>query len=292
MHPAVTSLLSLLDLKQLDDALFEGETSTLSGARVFGGQVLGQALVASQRCSRGWPAHSLHAYFLNRGDPDRPIEYRVASLRASRTFDAFEVTASQQGEPIFKMLASHHAPESGPEHQIAMDPVGEPDGQTFEEALLRVMTPGGQQREELEALDFELPIEIRGVGGLAMFSRDVRPPNAQVWLRLRGEVPDDPLLAQALFAYASDYAIVAPALYPHPVSALDMLTASLDHAIWFHRPLRLDQWMLFELDSPVSHGARGMGRGLLYDSSGVLVASCVQEAMMRPLTKPGLVERR
>jgi acyl-CoA thioesterase-2 len=283
VHPAVTSLLSLLDLNQLDDALFEGQTSSLSGGRVFGGQVLGQALVASQRCSRGWPAHSLHAYFLNRGDPDHPIQYRVARLRSSRTFDAFEITASQQGDPIFKMMASHHLPEPGPEHQIPMDDVGEPEGETFEEALLRVMTPGGQN---VGKLDFELPVEIRGVGGLAMFSREVRPPNARVWLRMRGELPDDPILAQALFAYASDYAIMAPALHPHPVSALDMLTASLDHSLWFHRPLRLDQWLLFELDSPVGHGARGVGRGLLYDSSGLLVASCVQEAMMRPLTKP------
>lgn len=284
MHAAVESLLSLLDLKQLDDTLFEGETSSLGGGRVFGGQVLGQALVASQRCSRGLPAHSLHAYFLNRGDPDHPIRYQVTRLRSSRAFDAFEITASQLDQVIFKMMASHHEPEDGPQHQIPMDDVGEPEGETFEEALLRVMTPGGR---DMGKLTFELPVEIRGVGGLAMFSREVRPPNARVWLRLRGEgLPDDPTLHQALFAYASDYAIMAPALHPHALTAMDMMTASLDHALWFHRPMSVNEWMLFELDSPVGYGARGVGRGLLYDTQGRLVASCVQEAMMRPLTKP------
>jgi len=285
MTESVAKLLDQLDLDQLEDDLFEGQSSAMGAGRVFGGQVLAQALVASQRSSRGIPAHSLHAYFLNRGDPAHPIRYRVARLRSSRAFDAFEVTATQRDQTIFKMMASHHEPEPGPEHQIPMDEVGQPEGETFEEAMLRVMTPRG---EELGTINWELPVEIRGVGGLAMFSRDVRPPNARVWLRVRGELPDDPDLHRALFAYASDYAIMAPALHPHPVTAMDMMTASLDHSLWFHRPFRMDEWLLFELDSPVSLGARGLGRGLLYDTDGRLVASAVQEAMMRPLTKPKL----
>ncbi|MDH4016293.1 MAG: thioesterase family protein [Actinomycetota bacterium] len=283
MKDSVAALLDLLDLDRIEDRLFEGRSESMGGAHLFGGQVIAQALVASQRCSRGDPAHSLHAYFLKRGDPSLPIRYAVTSLRASRAFDTFEVTASQEGEPILKMLASHHTPEPGPEHQIPMDDVGEPEGEAYEEALLRVMTPAGR---DIGEISWELPVEIRGVGGLAMFSREVRPPNARCWMRFRSPLGDDPKIHQACFAYASDYAIAAPALHPHPVSTMDMQTASLDHAIWFHRPFRADEWMLFELDSPAAHGARTVGRGLLYDAGGHLVASCTQEAMLRPLTKP------
>lgn len=283
MKHSVSNLLSLLDLEQIADDCFEGESESMGGLHLFGGQVVAQALVASQRCSRGHPAHSLHAYFLKRGDPTEPIHYAVTPLRASRTFDTFDVTASQAGEPILKMMASHHAPEPGPEHQIPMDDVGEPEGEAYEQALLRVMTPAGEQIKEL---DWELPVEIRGVGGLALFSREVRPPNARVWMRLRSNVGDDPLLHQALFAYLSDYAIAAPALHPHPVSAMDMQTASLDHSLWFHMPFRVDDWMLFELDSPAAHGARAVARGLLYDTHGRLTATAAQEAMMRPLDRP------
>jgi acyl-CoA thioesterase-2 len=283
MKTSVANLLALIDLDRLDEDLFEGHSDALGGNHLFGGQVLAQGLVASQRCSRGHPAHSLHAYFLKRSDPQEPIQYRVEQIRASRAFDTYRVTASQLETPILQMLTSHHEPEPGPEHQIPMDDVGEPEGEAYEEALLRVMTPEGQ---EIGELSWELPLEIRGVGGLAMFSREVRPPNARCWMRLRSPLPDDPALHQACFAYASDYSIMAGALHPHPVSALDMQTASLDHAIWFHRPFRVDDWMLFELDSPAAHGARTMGRGLLYDTEGHLVASCAQEAILRPLTRP------
>ena len=122
-----------------------------------------------------------------------------------------------------------------------------------------------------------------GVGGVGLFSTDVKPPQARFWLRVRGELPDDPSLHQALFAYASDYAIMAPALNPHPISVTSLLSASLDHAVWFHRPFRMDEWLFFELDSPIASGGRGVGRGLLYTREGELVASCVQEGLLRPL---------
>jgi len=283
MKDSVANLLSLLDLEETSDRSYRARSESMGGQHLFGGQVVAQALVASQRCSRGHPAHSLHAYFLKRGDPNEPIQYDVTPLRASRAFDTYTVTASQKDVPILEMIASHHAPEPGPEHQIPMDDVGAPEGEAYEEALLRVMTPSGR---DIGDIGWELPVEIRGVGGLAMFSREVRPPNARVWMRLRSALPEDPMLHQACFAYASDYAVMAPALHPHPVSAMDMQTASLDHAIWFHRPFRVDDWTLFELDSPAAHGARTTGRGLLYDAEGHLVASCAQEAMLRPLTKP------
>ena len=137
--------------------------------------------------------------------------------------------------------------------------------------MLRAMVPRGDTIGELR---FELPVEIRAVGGLGLFSKDVRPPSARCWIRVRSSLPDDPALQQACFAYASDYAIMSAGLNPHPVSAMEMQTASLDHALWFHRPFRADEWLLFELDSPAAFGGRTVGRGLLYDAQGQLVASC------------------
>jgi acyl-CoA thioesterase-2 len=209
----------------------------------------------------------------------------ATTLRKSRAFETVEVLARQDADdPILQMVASFHRPEEGPTHQIPMDAVGPPQGESFEESLLRAMTPHGFDADGDSP--FELPVEIRSVGGIGIFSKDVRPPQARCWLRARGAVPDDPALHQCLFAYASDYAIMAGALNPHPVSAIEMHSFSLDHAIWFHRALRMDDWLLFELDSPVAAGARAVGRGLLYTRDGELVASCVQEGLLRPQRAP------
>ncbi len=288
MTESIDRLLSVLNLNQVEDDSFEGDSfegdcESHGGVHLFGGQVLAQALVASQHCSRGHPANSLHAYFLKRGDPTRPIRFRVDLRRRSRAFETNQVVASQDDTPILEMLVSHHMPETGPEHQIPMDEVAEPEGESYEETMLRVMVPGGDTIGELE---FELAVEIRAVGGLGLFSREVRPPSARCWMRFRSRLPDDPALHQACFAYASDYAIMSAALDPHPVNTMDMQTASLDHAIWFHRPFRVDEWMLFELDSPAAWGGRAVGRGLLYDVHGHLVASCTQESTLRYLTGP------
>lgn len=255
------------------------------GNHLFGGQVLAQGLVAASRVAGSGTAHSLHAYFLRRGTPREPIRFDVETLRRSRAFRTFQVTASQAGTPILQMSVSHHEPEPGPVHQIPMDDVGPPEGEAYERALLRAMTPEGQGDE---AIPFELPVEIRGVGGLALFSSDVKPPRARCWMRVRGALPDEPQLHQSLFAYASDYAIMAPALHPHPFPVTAIQSASLDHALWFHREFRMDEWLLFELDSPVAVGARGIGRGLLYTRDGTLVASCVQEGLLRPGRGPAL----
>lgn len=279
MHDAVASLLNVLDLNRLDDDTFVGDNPGLAGGHVFGGHVLAQALMASHRVVGGTLAHSMHAYFLHRGTPRQSIRYEVRPLRASRAFETFEVTAHQGDQVILQALTSHHIDEPGPSHQIPMDAVGPPTGDGYEQALLRVMVPAGR---EAQKFDFELPVEIRGVGALAMFSTEVKPPNERVFLRMRDKVPDDPALHQCLFAYASDYAIMAPALNAHPFPINGIQTASLDHALWFHAPMRIDDWMLFELDSPVGGHGRGLGRGLLFDGDGRLVASCVQEALMRP----------
>ena len=247
------------------------------GDHLFGGQVIAQGLAAANQEGDGRPAHSLHAYFLRRGTPAEPIHFEVTELRHSRAFRTFGVVASQ-GEPILQMGVSYHDEEEGPAHQIPMDEVDPPGGEAYETALLGSRFPGIDPDESA----FELPIEIRGVGGIGMFSDEVRPPQSRCWIRARGALPDDPLLHQCLFAYASDYAIMASAIAPHPLSATTIQSASLDHAIWFHRPLRMDAWQLLEADSPITHGARGIGRGLLYTEGGTLVASCVQEALMRP----------
>ncbi len=295
MHEALTALLAALRPRRLDpqdgredQAEFECIHATPLGTqRLFGGQVLGQSLAAAQGLASDRPAHSFHAHFLRRGDAHTPIRLSATSIRRSRHFETIEVVARQGDEaPILQMTASFHDEEDGPVHQIPMDSVGPPQGESFEESLLRAMTPHGF--DDTTDVPFQLPVEIRSVGGIGIFSKDVRPPQARCWLRVREPLPDDPALHQCLFAYASDYAIMAPALNPHPISAMEMMSASLDHAVWFHRPFRMDEWLLFELDSPVGSGARAIGRGLLYTIDGELVASCVQEGLLRSRPRPEL----
>jgi acyl-CoA thioesterase-2 len=283
MHQALRSLLDALTLERVAERAFEGGSPGGMGDHLFGGQVLAQGLAAADHLAEGIPVHSLHAYFLRRGTPAERIRYDVTPLRASRSFRTFQVTAVQGGAPILEMTASYHEPEVGPCHQIPMDEVGPPEGEAYEREMLRTMMPGGVADDA--ALPFELPVEIRSVGGLALFTRDVKPPSARCWMRVRGELPEDPALHACLFAYASDYAIMAPALHPHPAPVTAFQSASLDHALWFHRPFRMDEWLLFEIDSPISYGARGLGRGLLYTREGILVGSCVQEGLLRPLSE-------
>jgi acyl-CoA thioesterase-2 len=280
MHPALDRLLPVLQLRAEGGGVYEAQHPDPEAGRLFGGQVLAQGLAASHREEGGALAHSMHAYFLQRGNAAEPIRLETVLLRRSRAFRSWQVTASQSVGPILQMMVSYHDAEPGPDHQIPMDDVGPPSGEAYEQALLEVMTPGAFGRQKI---DFELPVEIRGVGGLALFSSEVKPPQARCWMRMRGELPDDPALHQCLFAYASDYAIFAPAVHPHPHPVTDFQSASLDHAIWFHRSFRMDEWLLFELDSPVATAARGLGRGLLYSRDGTLVGSCVQEGLMRPL---------
>ncbi len=252
------------------------------GDHLFGGQVLAQALSVAGHEAGGRTAHSTHSYFLTRGDPRLPIRFEVRTLRSSRSFLTLEVGASQNGRPTLQMIVSYHQPEEGLVHQLDPEEIGEPEGETYEKSLFKAMTPKGLDGEDIS---YELPVEIRGVGGLALFSKEVKAARARCWLRTRGALPDDPVLHQCLFAYASDFPIMAPAMHPHPASVIEFLSASLDHAIWFHGDFRMDDWVLFELDSPVMAGARGLGRGLLYTRDGRLVASCTQEALLRPLRK-------
>jgi acyl-CoA thioesterase-2 len=280
MHEALQRLLDVLQPEKVAEGVFEAGHPRDGGGHLFGGQVLAQGFCAAGQLLGEGFAHSLHAYFLRRGNPLDPLRFEVTGLRASRAFRTAQVTALQNDQPILHMVVSHHENEEVLTHQIPMDAVVPPQGEAFDRALLRTMTPQGFDDEDTP---FELPVEIVGVGGVGLFSTDVKPPQARFWLRVRGELPDDRSLHQALFAYASDYAIMAPALNPHPISVTSLQSASLDHAVWFHRPFRMDEWLFFELDSPVATGARGVGRGLLYTREGELVASCVQEGLLRPL---------
>jgi acyl-CoA thioesterase-2 len=247
---------------------------------LFGGQVLAQALSVAIHEAGKRTAHSLHAYFLQRGDPRIPIRFECRTLRASRSFLTLDVGASQAARPILQMLVSFHRPEEALVHQRDPGELGRPGGETYEESLFRALTARGLDAPEVR---YEFPIEIRDVGGLAMFTTDIEPPQARCWMRARGELPDDPTVHQCVLAYASDFAIMAPAVQPHPVAVVDFFSASLDHAIWFHDDFRMDDWVLLDLDSPVMKNARGLGRGLVYTADGHLVASCAQEALLRPL---------
>jgi acyl-CoA thioesterase-2 len=280
VHPALQRLLDVLDVETLDEGVYLARSEGDVGERLFGGHVLAQGMVAAGRATGGGHVHSMHAYFLRRGTARETIRLEVETLRRSRAFLTCQVTAIQSEAAILRMLVSYHDPEPGPVHQIPMDEVGPPEGEAYERALLRVMVPVGHEEA---TTSFELPVEIRAVGGLGLFSSEIKPPWARCWMRVRGELPDDPALHQTLFAYASDYAVMAPAANPHPFPVTELQSASLDHAIWFHRPFRMDEWLLFELDSPIATGARGIGRGLLYTRDGELVASCVQEGLLRPM---------
>jgi acyl-CoA thioesterase-2 len=254
--------------------------------RIFGGPVLAQGLVAAGRTVEGLgagrSAHSLHAYFLRPGDPRVPILFEVDRIRDGRSFTTRRVVAIQRGQAIFNMAVSFQVDEEGLEHQIDPPELPGPQGELYEEELRRAIAASGRDVEH-DDRRFELPIEIRTIGGLGLFSMEVRPPYIHCWIRAKGSLPDDPLLHQCVLAYASDFTLLASTLHPHPLALTSarVQTASLDHAMWFHRPFRADEWLLYTQESPVSARARGLARGLFYAPGGRLVASCVQEGLLR-----------
>ena len=277
MYVALEKLLGCLDLERVSESEWEGRSPDPDVPHLFGGQVVAQALAAAHRSFGAGRARSLHASFLGRGSSAQPIRFVARSLRLGRSIRTGTVTATQGEEVLLHATVSHHGGEAGPAHQIPMDDVGAPVGEAYEDGIARALGPVLGEAPARR----QLPFEIRGVGGIGLFRDEVEPPRARCWMRSRGPLPDDPLVHQCLFAYASDYAMMMPVLNPHPMSIPTLRTTSLDHAIWFHRDFRIDDWALFELDSPVSGDGRGLGRGLLYTRAGELVASCVQEGLMR-----------
>ena len=281
----VEELLALLQLERLEDNLFRGASRDIGTKYVFGGQVVGQALSAAQQTVESdRPGHSLHAYFLRAGDVGHPIVYDVDRTRDGSSFSVRRVSAIQHGKPILVFAASFHHAEPGAEHQISMPEVPLPDDLPEPEPLGRevlAQLPAKLQRW----LSRRGPFEFRHVYPRDELKPSKRPPYQQVWFRLSGGIGDDAAQHRALLAYASDFHLIGTTTFPHGISYMqpNVQMASLDHALWFHRPFRIDDWLLYSCDSPTAQGARGMARGLIYDTQGRLVASTAQEGMIRVL---------
>jgi acyl-CoA thioesterase II len=285
MDKALQKLVAQLDLEQLEVNLFRGQSSDLGGKSVFGGQVIGQALVAAGRTVEGRAPHSLHAYFLLPGDMSAAIVYEVDRIRDGRSFTARSVQAIQHGRPILSMIASFQADERGLEHQAPMPQVPPPEQlQPISELRESWLAEAGDVPQRIrEAVRMPAPIEFRPVDPWNPLKPTVAPPLQRIWFRAVDRLPDDPMLHQCMLAYASDYNLIPTALRPHGRSSFlgDMVVASIDHAMWFHRGARVDEWLLYAMDSPTAQGARGFARGLIYDRRGRLVASVAQEGLIR-----------
>jgi acyl-CoA thioesterase II len=279
----IDDLLHLLDLEPLEVNIYRGSNRDLGTGRVFGGQVFAQALVAARRTVDGpREAHSVHGYFILPGDLTAPIVYFVDRLRDGSSFTTRRVTAIQHGQAIFNLSASFHITEPGLEHQATMPDVPPPEGLAPELDLIREMA--ARIPETLRpVLTQERPIDFRPVTPVDPFDPKPRPPERFVWFRALGTVPDEPMMHQAVLAYASDYGLLPTALQPHGLSfrSPGMQLASLDHSLWMHRPFRADEWLLYCMDSTVASGARGFVRGSIYSRDGVLVASVAQEGLLR-----------
>jgi acyl-CoA thioesterase-2 len=287
MSHALDQLLAILDIETLEENLFRGVSPQAGWQRVFGGQVIGQALVAAYRTVNERAAHSLHGYFLRAGDPAVPIIYNVDRIRDGGSFSTRRVVAVQHGQAIFSMAASFHKPEPGLTHQIKMPNVPPPDTLPSEaelkERLIDRLPP--QVRTYWER---ERPIELRPVDITRYLSQDKRAATQQVWIRANGTLGDDLALNQCVLAYASDFTLLDTALIAHGRFIFDpsLMLASLDHAIWFHRHFRADEWLLYAQDSPGSGSGRAFCRGSLFTLSGELVASTAQEGLVRE-RRPG-----
>jgi acyl-CoA thioesterase-2 len=289
MSPVLDELVKLLALERIEENLFRGQSQDLGWGTVYGGQVLGQALSAAvQTVPPDRHVHSLHAYFLRTGDVTKPIVYDVDRIRDGGSFTTRRVVAIQSGKAIFNLAASFQIEESGFEHHDAMPDAPRPETLLTEQdrakpyldrlpAMLRPRAVGERPFEHRPIEEDDDP-----------FTPPSRPPQRMTWLRTVGRLPDDPALHRYLLAYASDHALITTSLLPHGVTWLTpgMQVASLDHVMWFHQPFRVDEWLLYVLDSPAAHGARGLARGRVFTEDGRLVATVTQEGLIRRRTKP------
>ncbi|MFC3074067.1 acyl-CoA thioesterase II [Shinella pollutisoli] len=286
-NPAMDVLLRTLDLKRVEKSLFRGESPQVGWQRVFGGQVIAQALVAATRTvGADRFVHSLHAYFVLPGDPSVPIVYDVETIRDGGTFATRRVVAVQHGKPIFFMTASFQVDEPGFEHQTAMPDVPPPESLP-DEAEMRA-TLLAKAPEPIRAYwERPRPIELRPLSFDRYLSGRRQAPRQDVWMRTTGPVPEDRGLRAAVLAYLSDMTLLDTALAAHGTSIFDrsLQIASLDHAMWFHRPAPLDDWLLYSQDSPCTSGGRGLTRGGIFSRSGTLVASVAQEGLIRKKAK-------
>ena len=286
MHPVLKDVIELLQLERIDDNIYRGQSRDIGSAQVFGGQVLGQALTAAHRTVEGRCAHSLHAYFLRRGDTNAPIIYEVDRARDGGSFSVRRVVAVQHGRTIFNLAASFQKTEPGLEHQADMPEVEGPDGlQNLSEIATDILENIPVKIRRF--LTAKRPFEFRPVQRLNLAEPIAMEPMRQVWIKAVDTLPDDPDIHQNLLAYVSDYELLGTSTLPHglPFGRGMVQMASLDHALWFHREFRVDDWLLYSMDSPSASGARGFARGQFFTRDGVLVASTAQEGLVRVLSK-------
>jgi acyl-CoA thioesterase II len=282
-RPAVNDLIALLDLEEIEKNHYRATSPSEGWQRVYGGQVIGQALVAASRTvPDDRQAHSLHGYFLRPGDTTIPILYKVDRIRDGRSFTTRRVVAIQHGRAIFNMSISFQVAEEGFDHQFDM-PEAPPPEDLPDERELRAEWAKKLPAEQAAGFTRDRPIDVRPIDPVDIFAPEKRPPQQMCWMKCRDPLPDDARLHQCVLAYLSDWSLLDTATLPHGVSFLqdDMQVASLDHAMWFHRPFRADEWLLYVQDSPSASGARGLNRGLVYRRDGTLVASAAQEGLIR-----------
>ena len=282
MHPVLEDLIHLLRLERIEENIFRGDSRDIGSPQVFGGQVLGQALSAAQHTVEERVAHSLHAYFLRRGDMNAPIIYEVDRARDGGSFSNRRVVAIQHGRPILNLAASFQVPEEGIDHQDTMPEVPAPDG-------LKDLTHLAS--DVLDRIPVKLrrfmtdqrPFEFRPVEQRSLDASDRQAPVKNVWIRAVDTLPEGTALHQNLLAYVSDFELLATATLPHGLSFTrgNLILASLDHALWFHRAFRMDEWLLYSMESPNATGARGFARGQFFSQNGTLVASTTQEGLVR-----------
>lgn len=283
MQSVLSDLIALLALERLDRDLFRGHSQDLGWGAIFGGQVLGQALsAAAQTVAEDRPVHSLHGYFIRAGDVRRPILYQVDRLRDGKSFSTRRVVAVQEGEAIFSLAASFQIDEGGFDHQDPMPEVPAPESLRSERELALAHADKFPERLRVMALA-ERPIEIRQVEMRNPLRPIVAQPRRHAWYKAVDALPDSPALHRYVLAYASDFSFLGTSMDPHGVSwfSSGMQVSSLDHSMWFHRPFRVDDWLLYVVDSPSASGARGLVRGQFFDRAGRLVASCAQEGLIR-----------
>ncbi len=284
MTTRLAELLDVLDLEEIDYNIFRGRNEPARRGRLFGGQVAAQALVAAGQTVEDVPAHSLHAYFLRPGDPKVPVVYTVDRIRDGRSFFTRRVVGQQRGKAIFNMAVSFHEPEPSYEHQDPMPDAPDPESlPTWDE---RVKQAWDRLPDEMKKVAPEAgPIDLRHVDAPTYLGGTPRRGPSQVWMKVQEKLPGDRFLHQCVLTYATDISLLDNILRPHGrLGQLGpMMVASIDHAVWFHRPLRVDEWLLYAQESPAAFGARGFARGTLYTRDGVLVASVAQEGLMRPV---------
>jgi acyl-CoA thioesterase-2 len=283
----LAELLRLLELERLELDLFRGESRDIGSPQVFGGQVLGQALRAAYgTIAAGHIAHSLHAYFLKRGDFNAPIVYSVDRSRDGHSFSSRRVTAVQHGEQIFHMAASFQIPEVGVEHQLPMPELPPPE--SLPTAAVPPETLARLPEKMRRFFGRARPFEVRLVNPVDLLHPSAESPMQAVWLRATDPLPDDDELHRCLLAYVSDYYLLNTSMRPHALRFLskNLTIASIDHAMWFHRPMRVDQWFVHVLDSPSASGCRGFSRGSIFTREGELVASTAQEGLLRMTMPP------